>query len=72
MTNFTQTELNQFVNYVLFFYGEGGIRDKGMTSDDVIKGLDILIQNEDDIYEEFCADSLDREIIGELFDTNFA
>ena len=66
---FTQTELNEFVDYVHEFYGPEGIYPIGMTRDDVIRCLNVLTSDDGEEYEEFSGDSMDREIIREMFET---
>jgi len=63
----TNTEQKQFVNYVLSFYGPDGIYPSEMTAQDVITLMNVIIDNEDDEYEEFSGDSMDREIIRDLY-----
>jgi len=63
----THTEQSQFVDYVLSFYGPTGIYPSPMTADDVITLMQVIIDNEDDEYEEFEGDSMDREIIRDLY-----
>ena len=63
----THTEQKQFVDYVLSFYGRDGIYPSEMTAEDVITLMNVIIDNEDDEYEEFSGDSVDREIIRDLY-----
>ena len=56
--------IESFYSYVLSFYSEGQIYDCGMTLDDVISLTQELIEDED---HEFNGDSMDREIIKEMY-----
>jgi hypothetical protein len=58
--------MTEFYNYVLSFYGPGGIYPMGATlelielaTNDLIKILEIKDQ-------EFCGDSIDRELVRDL------
>ena len=63
----TSTEQSQFVDYVLSFYGPTGIYPSQMTADDVVTLMQVIIDNENDKYEQFEGDSVDREIIRDLY-----
>lgn len=52
-------EIEQFVNYCLEFYGPTGIYDYGMTREEVLLGLAIVLNTRTDL--EFAGDSVDRE-----------
>ena len=56
----TQTET--FVQYVLDFYGKGGIYDFGATRDDVMLALGMRMNAATSDFP-FDGDSIDREII---------
>jgi len=54
----------EFVEYVLAFYGAGGIYDFGAEAADVEKALDIRLERRADL--PFDGDSLDREIVRDI------
>lgn len=56
--------INNFVNYVLEFYGEGGIYDFGAVEGEVLKALEVRLQNHADI--PFSGDSFDRELVRDI------
>lgn len=53
--------IKTFVEYVLDFYGEGGIYDFGATEKEVLDALGVRLQKRTDI--DFGGDSLDRELV---------
>lgn len=55
---------NEFINYVLKFYGTGGIYDFGATKEDVEHALDIRLINHADL--DFVGDSVDRELVRDI------
>lgn len=54
----------EFVNYVLKFYGKGGIYDFGASEGDVWRALEIRLNKYADV--EFAGDSLDREYVRDI------
>jgi hypothetical protein len=54
----------EFVEYVLAFYGAGGIYDFGAEAADVERALDIRLERRADL--PFDGDSLDREIVRDI------
>jgi hypothetical protein len=52
----------EFVNYVLSFYGPGGIYDMGATEDMILDATQKYITEGAD----FCGDSIDRELIRDI------
>jgi hypothetical protein len=54
----------EFVEYVLEFYGAGGIYDFGAEAADVERVLDIRLEKRADL--PFDGDSLDREIVRDI------
>ncbi len=52
----------EFVNYVLSFYGPGGIYDMGATEDMILEATQKYITEGAD----FCGDSIDRELIRDI------
>ena len=56
--------MNEFVDYVLDFYGVAGIYPMGVTRDDVLLATGIRIEQRKDI--EFQGDSFDREYVRDI------
>jgi len=52
----------EFINYVLSFYGPGGIYDMGATEDMILDATQKYITEGAD----FCGDSIDRELIRDI------
>jgi hypothetical protein len=52
----------EFINYVLSFYGLGGIYDMGATEDMILEATQKYITEGAD----FCGDSIDRELIRDI------
>jgi acyl carrier protein len=61
--------INEFIDYVLDFYGNGGIYDMGATREQVKSGLEITIARNG--VDDFAADSLDRERIRDIMIEKF-
>ncbi len=55
--------VQEFVNYVLSFYGVGGLYDYKFTKKEVEDAIVIRV-NENDM--EFVADSVDRELVRDI------
>ena len=66
MTIQTDQQLDEFVDYVFSFYGEDGIYPMGATLPLIQKATDDLIQILQIKNEEFCGDSIDRELVRDL------
>jgi hypothetical protein len=62
----TEQQLDEFYDYVLSFYGEGGIYPMGATLSLIQQATDDLIQILQIKNEEFCGDSIDRELVRDL------
>ena len=56
-------EANKWIEYVLDFYGKGGIYDMGATKEQVIDATNALIKQ---IGNKFEADSIDRERVRDI------
>ena len=56
--------IDTFVNYVLEFYGEGGIYDFGAVEGEVLKALEVRLKSRADI--PFGGDSFDRELVRDI------
>ena len=56
--------LDEFVDYVLSFYGPGGLYDGGVTREMVTEALVLHLLNPE--APEFAADSVDREMIRDI------
>ena len=52
----------EFINYVLSFYGPGGIYDMNATEDMILDATQKYITEGAD----FCGDSIDRELIRDI------
>jgi hypothetical protein len=63
----TQTET--FVEYILDFYGVGGIYDFGATRDDVLLALGMRLQSATPEFP-FDGDSIDRELVRDFMLAN--
>jgi hypothetical protein len=55
--------MNDFIDYVMSFYGPGEIYDMGTTREEVEDALEIRLKNTE---IEFAADSYDRELIRDI------
>lgn len=56
--------MNEFVDYVMSFYGQGEIYDMGVTRDEVLLATGIRLERNKDI--PFDGDSLDREKVRDV------
>lgn len=54
----------EFVNYVLDFYGVGGLYDFGAVAEEVEKALDIRLERHKEVW--FDGDSFDREVVRDI------
>lgn len=55
-----EEDTKEFIEYVMSFYGDGGIYDMDATTEEVEAALTILLK---DTENEFRGDSFDRELI---------
>ena len=62
----SKTEMTEFYDYVLSFYGSGGIYPMGATLELIEKATNDLIQILNIKGQEFCGDSVDRELVRDL------
>jgi len=58
--------MTDFYDYVLSFYGPGGIYPMGATLDLVERATNDLVQILQIKDQEFCGDSVDRELVRDL------
>lgn len=58
--------MTEFYDYVLSFYGPGGIYPMGATLDLVERATSDLIKILQIKDQEFCGDSIDRELVRDL------
>ena len=65
-TQVIDQQLDEFYDYVLSFYGEGGIYPMGATLPLIQQATDDIIQIIRIKGEEFCGDSIDRELVRDL------
>ena len=68
MTTMT-TQTETFVEYILDFYGKGGIYDFGATRDDVLLALGMRLQSATPEFP-FDGDSIDRELVRDFMLAN--
>jgi hypothetical protein len=61
-----RTEMTEFYDYVLSFYGKDGIYPMGATLTVVRKATKDLIRILKIKGQEFCGDSVDRELVRDL------
>ncbi len=61
--------MNEFVDYVLSFYGHGEIYDMGVMRDDVLLATGVRLESRKDI--EFQGDTLDRELVRDILIVRF-
>ncbi len=57
---------SEFVDYVLSFYGEGGIYPMGATVEMIEESTERYMKILELKEEKFCADSIDRECVRDL------
>jgi hypothetical protein len=60
------TEMSDFYDYVLSFYGDDGIYPMGATLPLIQQATNDIIQILQIKNEEFCGDSIDRELVRDL------
>ena len=69
-TNFG-INMNGFINYVLSFYGNGGIYAMGATREQVEKATDYYLSKCVINGFDFCGDTVDREAVRDVMITQF-
>jgi hypothetical protein len=62
----TEIQLNDFVDYVMGFYGPDGVYPMGANPTLVRKATDDCMKIAEIKGEEFCFDSIDRELVRDL------
>lgn len=67
-TVISESEIREFVEYMLDFYGPNGIYDMGMTEAEVREALPIRLLERADL--PFDGDTIDREICEYIVSTN--
>ena len=65
-TTFSEELINDFVDYTLSFYGTDGIYPMGANSTVVRNATNDIIKIIEIKGEEFCGDSIDRELVRDL------
>lgn len=58
--------MKEFVDYVLSFYGTGGIYDMGATREEIIKAVNVRLTCELYSLMPFDGDSIDREAVRDI------
>lgn len=56
------TDLNQFIDYCMTFYGPGGIYPLNFTRNQIRLATDLLLTCD----HEFCGDTVDRERVRDI------
>jgi len=65
-TNFSEVVINDFIDYVMGFYGPGGVYPMGANPTLVRKATDDCMKIAEIKGEEFYFDSIDRELVRDL------
>ena len=65
-TTFSKQLINDFIDYTLTFYGPDGIYPMGANRTVVRKATNDIIRIIEIKGEEFCGDSIDRELVRDL------
>ena len=65
------TKMNEFVDYVLDFYGTGGIYDMGVTRDDVLLATGMRVGVGKWLQIPFDGESFDREAVRDILIEQF-
>jgi hypothetical protein len=65
-TTFSEELINDFVDYTLSFYGTDGIYPMGANRTVVRNATNDIIKIIEIKGEEFCGDSIDRELVRDL------
>lgn len=60
--------VDDFVDYVMSFYGKGGLYDFGATPTEVRRALNVRLAIRQDV--EFDGDTLDREMVRDIMLAN--
>ena len=55
-----------FIDYTLSFYGPGGLYDMGATRQEVLEACFVMFTGRPDASLNFCADSVDREMVRDI------
>ena len=65
-TAFSKVFINDFIDYTLTFYGPDGIYPMGANRTVVLNATNDIIKIAEIKGEEFCGDSIDRELVRDL------
>ena len=65
-TAFSKELINDFVDYTLSFYGINGIYPMGADRTVILNATNDIIKIAEIKGEEFCGDSIDRELVRDL------
>jgi hypothetical protein len=65
-TAFSKEFINDFIDYTLTFYGPDGIYPMGANRTVVRKATNDIIKITEIKGEDFCGDSIDRELVRDL------
>ena len=65
-TTFSKQFINDFVDYTLSFYGTDGIYPMGANRTVIVNATNDIIKIAEIKGEEFCGDSIDRELVRDL------
>ena len=65
-TAFSKQFINDFVDYTLSFYGTDGIYPMGANRTVIVNATNDIIKIAEIKGEEFCGDSIDRELVRDL------
>ena len=62
------TVVNEFVDYLIDFYGPTGLYPMGVTKEDILLALCVYLEQIRDVYK-FTGDSIDREHVRDILIT---
>jgi hypothetical protein len=65
-TAFSKEFINDFIDYTLTFYGTDGIYPMGADRTVILNATNDIIKIAEIKGEEFCGDSIDRELVRDL------
>ena len=65
-TAFSKVFINYFIDYTLTFYGTDGIYPMGADRTVILNATNDIIKIAEIKGEEFCGDSIDRELVRDL------
>jgi hypothetical protein len=65
-TAFSKVFINDFIDYTLTFYGTDGIYPMGADRTVILNATNDIIKIAEIKGEEFCGDSIDRELVRDL------